>query len=181
MKSKTLLFVALLLSGIFSAQQMKEYNFGKPFQISYPAGYVKSYDLNDVAAAQFSSPVNEKYSIVIQTEKDHLTFYQLEFSDLVEAGTYYSKTIKDGLNDDASLKYFSPKEIKINGHNAVESTIEGSFTDEESGLTTKLFYNVTIVETNNHYYQIISWCAAKDKKKYEEEFRKIALSFKEGQ
>lgn len=181
MKSKTLLFVALLLSGIFSAQQMKEYNFGKPFQISYPAGYVKSYDLNDVAAAQFSSPVNEKYSILIQTEKDHLAFYQLEFSDLVEAGSYYSKTIKDGLNDDASLKYFSPKEIKINGHNAVESTIEGSFTDEESGLTTKLFYNVTIVETNNHYYQIISWCAAKDKKKYEEEFRKIASSFKEGQ
>lgn len=180
MKSKTLLFVALLLSGIFSAQQMKEYNFGKPFQISYPAGYVKSYDLNDVAAAQFSSPVNEKYSILIQTEKDHLTFYQLEFSDLVEAGSYYSKTIKDGLNDDASLKYVSPKEIKINGHNAVESTIEGSFTDEESGLTTKLFYNVTIVETNNHYYQIISWCAVKDKKKYEEEFRKIASSFKEG-
>ena len=181
MNSKTLLFVALLFSGVFSAQQMKEYNFGKPFQISYPAGYVKSYDLNDVAAAQFSSPVNEKYSIIIQTEKDQLTFYQLEFSDLVEAGSYYSKTIKDGLNDDASLKYFTPKEIKINGHNAVESTIEGSFTDEESGLTTKLFYNVTIVETNNHYYQIISWCAAKDKKKYEEEFRKIASSFKEGQ
>ena len=181
MKSKTLLFVAILFSGIFSAQQMKEYNFGKPFQISYPAGYVKSYDLNDVAAAQFSSPVNEKYSIVIQPEKDHLTFYQLEFSDLVEAGTYYSKTIKDGLTDDASLKYVSPKEMKINGHNAVESLIEGSFTDEESGLTTKLFYDVTIVETNNHYYQIISWCAAKDKKKYEEEFRKIASSFKEGQ
>lgn len=181
MNSKTLLVVVILFSGIFSGQQMKEYNFGKPFQISYPAGYVKSYDLNDVAAAQFSSPVNEKYSIVIQTEKDHLTFYQLEFSDLVQAGSYYSKTIKDGLNDDASLKYFSPKEIKINGHNAVESTIEGSFTDEESGLTTKLFYDVTIVETNNHYYQIISWCAAKDKKKYEEEFRKIASSFKEGQ
>lgn len=181
MNSKTLLVVVILFSGIFSAQQMKEYNFGKPFQISYPAGYVKSYDLNDVAAAQFSSPVNEKYSIVIQTEKDHLTFYQLEFSDLVEAGAYYSKTIKDGLTDDASLKYVSPKEIKINGHNAVESTIEGSFTDEESGLTTKLFYDVTIVETNNHYYQIISWCAAKDKKKYEEEFRKIASSFKEGQ
>lgn len=180
MNSKTLLVVVILFSGIFSAQQMKEYNFGKPFQISYPAGYVKNYDLNDVAAAQFSSPVNEKYSIVIQTEKDHLTFYQLEFSDLVEAGAYYSKTIKDGLTDDASLKYVSPKEIKINGHNAVESTIEGSFTDEESGLTTKLFYNVTIVETNNHYYQIISWCAAKDKKKYEEEFRKIASSFKEG-
>ena len=181
MNSKTIFFIAMFFSGIFSAQQMKEYSFGQPFKISYPAGYVKSYDLNDVAAAQFSSPVNEKYSIVIQTEKDHLTFYQLAFTDLVEAGAYYSKTIKDGLIDDASLKYVSPKEIKINGHNAVESSIEGSFIDEESGLTTKLVYNVTIVETTNHYYQIISWCAAKDKKKYEEEFRKIASSFKEGQ
>lgn len=180
MKSKTLLFVAILICSIFSAQQMKEYNFGEPFKISYPAGYVKSYDLNDVAAAQFSSPVNEKYSIVIQTEKDHLTFYQLAFTDLVEAGAYYSKTIKDGLIDDASLKYVSPKEIKVNGHNAVESTVEGSFVDEESGLTTKLFYNVTIVETVTHYYQIISWCAAKDKDKNLAEFRKIASSFKEG-
>lgn len=180
MKSKMLLFFAILICSIFSAQQMKEYNFGEPFKISYPAGYVKSYDLNDVAAAQFSSPVNEKYSIVIQTEKNHLAFYQLAFTDLVEAGAYYSKTIKDGLIDDASLNYVSPKGIKMNGHNAVESTIEGSFVDEESGLTTKLFYNVTIVETVNHYYQIISWCAAKDKDKNLVEFRKIASSFKEG-
>lgn len=180
MQSKTILFIAIFFSSIFSAQQMKEYSFGLPFKISYPTGYVKSYDLNDVAAAQFSSPINEKYSVVIQTEKDHLTFFQLAFADLVEAGDYYSKTIKEGLIDDASLKYGSPKEIMINGQNAVESTIEGSFTDGESGLTTKLFYNITIVETPNHYYQIISWCAAKDKNKNLEEFRKIASSFKEG-
>ena len=107
MKSKTLLFVAIFLSGIFSAQQMKEYSFGQPFTMSYPAGYVKTYDLNDVAAAQFSSPINEKYSVVIQTEKDNLMFYQVDFSSLKEAGDYYSTSIKNGLIDDASLKYIS--------------------------------------------------------------------------
>lgn len=179
MKVKIVFFIAFLLSGILSAQQMNEYQFGAPFTISYPIGYVKSYDLNDVAAAQFSSPINEKYSIVIQTEKDNLTFFQVAFSNLAEAGDYYSKSIKDGLKDDNSLKYTKPKELTINGQNAVESTIEGSFSDDESGFSTELFYHTTIVETAKHYYQIISWCALKDKNNNLEEFRKIAKSFQE--
>lgn len=179
MKAKIVFFIALLFSGIFSAQQMNEYQFGAPFTISYPIGYVKSYDLNDVASAQFSSPINEKYSIVIQTEKDNLTFFQVAFSNLEEAGDYYSKTIRDGLKDDNSLKYIKPKELTINGQNAVESLVEGAFSDDESDLATKLFYHITIVETAKQYYQIISWCALKDKNKNLEEFRKIAKSFKE--
>ena len=159
---------------------MKEYNFGKPFQISYPAGYVKSYDLNDVAAAQFSSPINEKYSVVIQTEKDNLMFYQVDFSSLKEAGDYYSTSIKNGLIDDASLKYISPKELVINNHKAVEMMVEGKMADGEANLSVELFYHITVVETANYYYQIISWCTAKDKDKNLEEFRKIAKSFKEG-
>ena len=172
-------FIAMFFSGIFSAQQMKEFSFGQPFKISYPAGYVKSYDLNDVASAQFSSPINEKYSIVIQTEKDNLTFFYFAFSNLVEAGEHYSKAITDGLQDDKSLKYTTPKALMINDQNAVETSIEGSFFEDESELSTQLFYHVTIVETAKHYYQIISWCALKDKNKNLEEFRKIAKSFKE--
>ena len=179
MKAKTILLVALLLSGLYSSQQMNDYQFGAPFAISYPIGYVKSYDLNDVAAAQFSNPVNEKYSVVIQTEKDNLTFFQLAFSNLVEAGDYYSKAIKEGLVADNSLKYNSPKEISINGLKAVESTVEGSFIDGESGLSMQLFYHITIIEAAKHYYQIISWSTSKDKSKNLEEFRKIANSFKE--
>ncbi|MCZ2082772.1 MULTISPECIES: hypothetical protein [unclassified Kaistella] len=179
MRIKIVLFIAVLLSGIFSAQQMNDYQFGAPFTISYPIGYVKSYDLNDVASAQFSSPINEKYSIVIQTEKDNLTFFQIAFSNLVEAGEHYSKAITDGLQDDKSLKYTTPKALMINDQNAVETSIEGSFFEDESELSTQLFYHVTIVETAKHYYQIISWCALKDKNKNLEEFRKIAKSFKE--
>lgn len=180
MKAKLKVLIALFIAGLFSAQQMNEYQFGMPFTMSYPIGYVKSYDLNDVAAAQFSSPVNEKYSIVIQTEKDNLTFFQLAFSNLVEAGDYYSKSIKDGLKDDQFLKYTNPKQLTINGESAVESTVEGTFSDDgSSSLSTQLYYHITIVETAKHYYQILSWCALKDKDKNVEEFRKIAKTFKE--
>ena len=54
MKTKLLFLTALFLSLTFSAQQMKEYKFGEPFNISLPANYLKSYDLNDVAVAQLS-------------------------------------------------------------------------------------------------------------------------------
>lgn len=179
MKTKIIFFTAILLSGVFSAQQMKNYQFGTPFTISFPNGYVKSYDLNDVAAAQFSNSVNDKYSIVIQTEKENLTFFQLAFSTIEEAGEYYSKSIKDGLVDDATLKYIKPKEVKISDYAAAESIVEGSFIDEETSLTTPLFYHITIVETANYYFQIISWSSSEDKNKNLEEFRKIAQSFKE--
>lgn len=179
MKAKLKVLIAIFIGGLFSAQQMNEYQFGMPFTISYPIGYVKMYDLNDVAAAQFSSPVNGKHSMVIQTEKDNLTFFKVGFSNLLEAGDYYSKSIKEVFNDDQFLKYTNPKQLIINGQSAVESTVEGSFSDDESNLFTQLFYHITIVETAKHYYQILSWCALKDKDKNVEEFRKIAKTFRE--
>ena len=88
MKTSTLLFLAVFFSSIFSAQQMKEYKFGTPITMSYPVGYVKVYDLNDVAVAQFTNAVDSKYAIVLQTEKDNLTFVQVEFANIKEAGNY---------------------------------------------------------------------------------------------
>lgn len=179
MNSRTLLFLAIFLGGMLSAQPLKEYRFGVPFNISYPTNYIKVYDLNDVAAAQFSNVVNDKYSVVIQAERENLTFYQVTFSDIKEAAEFYSKNITAGLVDDITLKKTLPKQMVINNNQASETTIEGKFLDEESKTSTMLFYHITIVETAGYYYQIISWCNLKDKDKNVEEFRKIAKSFKE--
>lgn len=179
MKKITLLFLLIFLSISFSAQKMTEYTFGTPFTMSFPVGYVKVYDLNDVAAAQFTNAVDDKYAIVVQTEKDNLTFVQVKFANISEAGNFYFKNIKDGLEDDSYKKQSAPKEITINGYKAVESTIEGSIMDDETQTSTQLFYYFAVVETPKNYYQILLWSDLKDKNKNLEEFRKIANTFKE--
>ena len=179
MKTSTLLFLAVFFSSIFSAQQMKEYKFGTPITMSYPVGYVKVYDLNDVAVAQFTNAVDSKYAIVLQTEKDNLTFVQVEFANIKEAGNYYFTNIITGLKDDLSKKQSETKEISINGYKAAESIIEGTLIDDESDNSAQLFYYYVVVETPKNYYQILMWSDLKDKNKNLEEFKKIAKTFKE--
>lgn len=179
MKKFTFLFLILFFAVSFSAQKMTEYTFGTPFTMSFPVDYVKVYDLNNVAAAQFTNSVDGKYGIVVQTEKDNLTFVQVAFSKISEAGNFYFKNIKDGLEDDAYKKQSTPKEITINGYKAVESIIEGTIMYGETQASTQLMYYFAVVETPKNYYQILLWSDLKDKSKNLEEFKKIANTFKE--
>ena len=88
---KNFFLIASLLFFNFSfAQNLKKYTIGKPIEISLPGNYVKSYDLNEVAIAQFKNPVKDKYVLVIQTEKDHLFSEQISFQNISEACEYYS-------------------------------------------------------------------------------------------
>lgn len=178
MKTKLLFLTALFLSLTFSAQQMKEYKFGEPFNISLPANYLKSYDLNDVAVAQFTNAASAKYFVIIMTEKEHLSSVKVAFSDMMEAGEYFGKNILDGLGDDEFAKISTLKTLTINNNPAVEFVVEGTIGDEQTKESTQLFYNATVVETPNAYYQLLSWSSLKDKEKNIEEFRKIAKTFK---
>ena len=174
-----LAFIISLLFGMFSAQQIKEYKFGAPIKISVPSTYVKSYDLNDFAIAQFTNAVNEKYVVVIQTEKDHLTSVQVSFVDTADAGSYYAKSLSDGLSENGKKSVSPPKKVKIGSYEAAELMVQGTMHDEEANTEADLFYHLTVVETPAHYYQIISWSALKDRNKNLNEFMNIANSFAE--
>ena len=179
MKKFTFLFLLFLVSISVSAQKMEEYKFGTPFTMSFPIGYMKVYDLNDVAIAQFTNTIANKYAIVVQTEKDNLTFVQIAFPTIEDAGNYYFKNILDGLEDDSIKKLSAQKIITINGYKAIESVIEGTMIDAETETSTALFYYFAVVETPKNYYQILLWSDLKDKSKNLEEFKKIANTFKE--
>ncbi|UFK96990.1 hypothetical protein [Kaistella faecalis] len=174
-----LAIISVLLFGVFSAQQMKEYKVGTPVKIAVPSNYVKSYNLNDFAIAQFSNAVNEKYVVVIQTEKEHLNSVQVSFADIAEAGNYYVKSLFDGLAENGKKTVSAPKKMKIGNNDAAELLVQGTFIDEEDHTETDLFYHLTVVETPAYYYQIISWSQLKDRNKNLSEFMNIAKSFAE--
>ena len=177
---KNFFLIASLLFFNFSfAQNLKKYTIGKPIEISLPGNYVKSYDLNEVAIAQFKNPVKDKYVLVIQTEKDHLFSVQISFQNISEACEYYSKSVTNSLDKNEERKEGKISAKKINGFESAERTIEGVFIDEETGEKADLFYLLTVVETPDYYYQILSWSLSKDKKESLEEFQNIVSSFKE--
>lgn len=171
--------ICVLLSGIFSAQQVKEYKIGTPVKLSVPSTYVKSYDLNDFALAQFTNAVSEKYVIVIQAEKAHLTSVQVLFADITEAADYYVKSIFDGLAENGKRNITEPKKIKIGSYDAAELLVQGTLIDDVENTEVDLFYHLTVIETPAHYYQIISWSSLKDRNKNLSEFANIAGSFTE--
>lgn len=179
MKIQTILLLLVFFTTTAFAQKMTDYNFGKPFSISYPPDYSKVYDLNEVAAAQFSNEKLGKYSIVIQTEKENLKFANVTYTSIINAGQSFANNLKTGLVDDANLKLSDTKEITINNYKASESTVQGTYSSGEMGTSADLFYYLVVVETQNYYYQILLWCNKADKDKYLEEFRKIAKTFKE--
>lgn len=174
-----LTIISVLLFGVFSAQQMKEYKVGKPIKIAVPSTYVKSYDLNDFALAQFTNAVNDKYVVIIQTEKEHLTSLQVAFADIAEAGEYYAKSLIDGLAENAKRTVSAPRKLKIDNKDAVELLVQGTLTDVTDQTEADLFYHLTVVETPAHYYQIISWSELKDRNRNLNEFMNIANSFVE--
>ena len=175
----TVFLIALLIFGIFSSQEWKEVTIGSPFKISYPTNYVKTYDLNADASLQIMNAIKEKYTIIIQDDREALKDLKLEFTDSEEALAYYAKNIIEGLKDNDKKKASKIKNFKIGDYNASEMAIEGQTSDDETGELMNIFYFYTVIKTPNNYYQILSWSKLEDRQKYEDEFRDIAKSFKE--
>ena len=79
---KTVFLIALLIFGIFSSQEWKEVTIGSPFKISYPTNYVKTYDLNADASLQIMNAIKEKYTIIIQDDREALKDLKHEVFEL---------------------------------------------------------------------------------------------------
>ena len=140
---------------------------------------MKTYDLNADASLQIMNAIKEKYTIIIQDDREALKDLKLEFSDSEEALAYYAKNIIEGLKDNDKKKASKIKNFKIGDYNASEMAIEGQTSDDETGELMNIFYFYTVIKTPNNYYQILSWSKLEDRQKYEDEFRDIAKSFKE--
>lgn len=176
---KTILSFALFAATTLSAQNLKEIVVGHPFKITYPSNYVKTYDLNDTASLQIMNAVQEKFTIIIQDDREALDALKVIFNNNEEALTYYSKEMIDGLDNNNSKKISPIKNYKINDNDLSEISIEGQMKDEESNEVINFFYLFTVIKTPTNYYQIVSWTRLENRNKYEEEFRNIAKSFKE--
>lgn len=112
-------------------------------QITTPDDWNAMSDLNDVAIIQAANLVKEQYIIVIDDSKEDFAE-----PDLAQYSDVTSQLIVDGL---AGAEVAAPTPLSINGNSALQKEIQGTIGD------VNVAYLHTSIETDTHFYQLLSW------------------------
>ncbi len=135
-------------------------------QITVPESYKESDILNADANLQLMNAAMEQYTITIFESN-------VDFSDdftLVD----YSDAVSSSMGGVMTSPEFSDIEsLTINGYDAKQYTLSGEIEK------IKIKYLVTLVETDNGFYQIISWSLLSRFDNALDTFKQIAESFTE--
>jgi len=166
---KTILIVLIFVQINFGHSiQAKNTKIGHVFYLDIPNSMVRTTSLNNSAIIQYMNEILGTYLIVIDENKEEIQLSGGKFNSPKE----YFDFFLDGFKTDET-EVLSNTAMNINNHNAYQSEIS-SMLD-----TIKIYYLITIIETDEYFYNIISWSLFDNKDKFKEEFIKIADSFKE--
>ncbi len=160
----TLLFSCDLLETKFTTKTVKDL-----YSVDLADYLSETTDLNSQASLQYKREpaLGEIYIIVIDDDKKAMG-----------EGTYDIKSyfdfalgnIKNGITGNNSSE---PKTKEINGLKAIQTEVTGKFGE------TGIFYLITIVESESHFYQILTWTIDGNKSRYEKDMLKMVDSFKQ--
>src|SRR2546427_5026197 len=114
------------------------------FQLTVPAGWSKTTELNDKASIQAANQLKEMYVIVLTEGKEDLA------SDMT-LDKFTEITRKATLSKFTSPEPSLPEAISINGNDARQYELRG--TRENSAIDLL----ITTVKTPAHYHQIWAW------------------------
>lgn len=134
------------------------------FLIPYP-------DLNDAASLQYAYEGDNLFLIIIDEAKTDIE----EGRSLEDYYEYANNNLTTGLHS-ILLEEFST--LNVNGLNGIFWSIEGSMQPEEGDAIT-VIYQVKVIESPTHFYQIIYWTTWENREKYKKELDMMIGSFKE--
>lgn len=146
-----------------------EKKVGHVFSVSVPDYLQETRGLNDAASFQYQNEVKQAYTMVIDDAKSGLQSLGISFASPEE---YYhsieSFYLAEGDDVTQALQNMS-----VNGQKAVQISFVRHFDQVD------LAYLITIVETPNYFYQIVSWTSVENSNALMPDFKKIAQSLKE--
>jgi hypothetical protein len=137
------------------------------YSVVLPSYMVATKSLNDEASLQYQATEKEFYIVILDEPKSNIAAennLRLHYDDTI------LKVSNTGL---ANPKVKAANAIKINGLDGLQTEVVGSFKNLQ------VFYLVTVLESNSHYYQILTWTLDNNRQKIEPEMRKILDSFKQ--
>lgn len=133
-------------------------------QLTFPDDWNEDLSLNRAAIIGASKYETEKYTLVMPTQKVTLSegatlndFYEVMSVNMQETVVNYAET--------------NLEELTINGMNAMQYVVNGEVEN------VKITYLITLIESENRFYQLASWTLPSLYDQYEEEYKGIAASF----
>ncbi len=177
---KKILFSFLVSTILIACQDNQTYTEHKSqnFSIKVRNDLSETDDLNDEAILQFKNEFQELYLIVLEETKTDVSLYFpeiLEEEDAKKRVEHYAGILLKNYENSLTLENFSGYMPKvINGSNAIEITFNAI--EPESKIN--VFYYVTFIETQNHFFQILTWTLFDKKKECLDSMEKMINSFK---
>jgi hypothetical protein len=175
----TLLQRFLVISGLLclsisahSQTRLTEVKTGHVVSFAIPEYMSRTVGINSAAFLQFKSAVKDLYTFVIEDSKEELALVEMKFSTCME---FYDFTINDFLVGEKNRKVSTPKAFSEGGVNFVQSEL--TYYDKEAKAD--IYYNITVAETGNHFYQILSFTSLENSAAVKEDCSKLALSLRE--
>ncbi|MEO1126341.1 MAG: hypothetical protein AAFX95_20075 [Cyanobacteria bacterium J06639_16] len=136
------------------------------FQVTLPATWQEDNELHPTADIEASRRVADLYLIVLAESKTEIgTGFSLD-----DVSALYRRSFVDGLGNVEQVPVDTPA---VGGYNAIQYRVDASL----DGTDVVALH--TTIETNESYYQIITWTKATFYSSYAEEMQVVINGFRE--
>lgn len=161
--------LALLATGCATSYENQLFN--GLFALTVPDYLEATASLNSDAQVQLANKHKEVYAII-----RYNTWEDLKNNNKGNAGTledYYDFHIENLLIDVHEPLAPGPKELKINGLEALEGHVSGTVKGES------IYYKLVMIAGKEHLYQLLVWTTERNLAQYEPDMDKLIHSFRE--
>ncbi|MDA3910733.1 MAG: hypothetical protein PF448_05190 [Bacteroidales bacterium] len=179
-KIKILIAVFIAIFFLQSCNQETKYvekTVKESYKISVPENMTELEGLSSEASFQYGNDSVSFYVLVIDETSDefYAVFDEYELDEFYPRNLMgYSKMVVETMQENADIFNVGAFEnLTINGIEAVQTHFYGIY----NGLD--IYYHLTTIESDSHFYQIMSWTPKGNMKLHKESMIKIAQSFKE--
>ena len=130
---------------------------------------------NPEASLEQGNIFKEHYLMLLIESREEISNLGYEFEFTIES---YADLILENFDsslENSELKKLSKMPKMINGMKSLQYEIHGGF----PGIEQRIYYFITILESDTNFYSIFSWCLINDEQKFKSEMKHIAKSLKE--
>lgn len=177
-----------LMNGLNEPNPLDSSDWRNFFEIAVPAPMQEMDELNPTAIAQYgyveeiaidslSSIVKEHYLIVLMELKSAIEGYPVQRE--IDAMSYRNDAMNALLGAGNGFQNLTPEpEIEqLHDLDCVRNELSRTIYGNNGEIL--LYYQLAIVEGENAFYQILTWCIDSQRQDFEYEMEKIINSFKE--
>lgn len=172
-----IILLTIALTSCNKESKFVEQTVNDKYAISVPENMTYLPGMSDEASFQYGDEAQEFYVLIIDESREefYAVFDEYFLEELYERNLKgYTDMVIDNMSETSDIfNVGAYKELTINGMDAYQTDFYGVFNELD------IYYHFTTVESDNSFYQIMSWTLKPNMEKHKPDMGKIASSFKE--